>query len=296
MCSNQTRLGVERAPSVRHEHLVVAMPYAPGIGLAWNYIERVTADLTRGLTDRGGRSTVAHPIVAGDARGNPGGAQIVARMFYRTSPAHTFDNARWLRRHGVTHLYFAEHIAFDWRYAIYRAVAGVRIIVHYHHAGGRREPYTGLARMIRGLRAALRPMVADRAICVSEFIRRRVVTLARVPVSRCVVVHNAVLEDKRLPPAVRAQRRHAFRAGLEIADDAVVVVCGARAAMEKGIDVLFAAFNVLCQELHTRNQPMPWLLHAGDGPDFDALNALRGSLSHASQMRMLGRLSDMQDA
>jgi glycosyltransferase involved in cell wall biosynthesis len=274
---------------------VIAMPYPPGMGMAWNYIERVAGDLSRSLLGRGRRSTLAHPGVTEHARTSATGAQIVRRMFYGTTPTQTLENARWLRRNGVTHLYFAEHIAFDWRFAVYRALAGVRIVVHYHHGGGRIEPYTGVARAVRLARASVSPILADGAICVSEFVRNRVVTLALVPTSRCVVIPNAVIPDKVVPPAERAQRRRAFRAGLDIADDVVVVVCGARAATEKGIDVLLKAFDALCAELQKRSMPLPFLVHAGDGPDFEELNTLRLSLPHANRMSMPGRVADMQD-
>jgi glycosyltransferase involved in cell wall biosynthesis len=295
ICRGQLKPPNERASAVNREHLVIAMPYAQGFGMAWNYMERVAADLARSLQARGSRGTVAYPSVPDTARTSASDPQIIQRMFYGTSPKRTLENARWLRRNGVTHLYFAEHIAFDWRFAVYRALAGVRIVVHYHHGGGRSERYTGVARAMRSARAWVSPIVADGAICVSEFIRNRVVTVARFPASRCIAIRNAALPDKTLPPADRARRRRALRAGLNIAEDTAVVLCGARAAIEKGIDVLLKAFDALCADLQKRNIQLPLLIHAGDGPDFEELNALRLSLPHASRMKMPGRIADMQD-
>jgi glycosyltransferase involved in cell wall biosynthesis len=295
ICRGQLKPPNERASAVNREHLVIAMPYAQGFGMAWNYIERVTGDLARSLQARGSRGTVAYPSVPDTARTSASDPQIIQRMFYGTSPKRTLENARWLRRNGVTHLYFAEHIAFDWRFAVYRALAGVRIVVHYHHGGGRSERSTGVARAMRSARAWVSPIVADGAICVSEFIRNRVVTVALFPASRCIAIRNAALPDKTLPPADRARRRRALRAGLNIAEDTAVVLCGARAAMEKGIDVLLKAFDTLCADLQKRNMQLPLLIHAGNGPDFEELNALRLSLPHASRMRMLGRIAHMQD-
>jgi glycosyltransferase involved in cell wall biosynthesis len=280
---------------VNRQHLVIAMPYAPGFGMAWNYLERVTGDLARRLQARGTRTTIAHPDLTDDACRSASDLPRVRRMFYGTSLRHTLQNARWLRANGATHVYFAEHFAFDWRFALYRALAGVRIVVHYHHGGGRTDQYSSIARAVRSARASVRPIVADRAVCVSEFMRNRVVTRARVPASRCVAIHNAILSDTMLSPAERAQRRGAYRTALNISEDTAVVLCGARAAIEKGIDLLLRAFDALCADLQTRQSPLPLLIHAGDGPDFEELNALRRSLPHASRMTMLGRVACMQD-
>jgi glycosyltransferase involved in cell wall biosynthesis len=283
------------AASSDREHLLIAMPYAPGFGMAWNYIERLTRDLSRSLGARGSRCTIAHPTASGEA-GADAGVHRVARMFYRTSPGQTVANALWLRKTGVTHLYFAEHTAFDWRFAVYRALAGVRIIVHYHHGGGRDRPYTGVTRALRRVRAAVLPILADRAICVSEFIRNRIVTVALVPPQRCVTIRNAAVPEKTISAAARTERRRVFRDSLHIPDATVVVLCGARAAREKGVDVLFTAFDAMCTELEQRSVPLPLLIHAGSGPDFEELDALRRSLPHAARMQMLGRVPDIEDA
>ncbi len=276
-----------RTPSPR---IVTAMPHQEGRGLAWNYIERVVKDLSLSVECQGGVAYIAHPKLLSGMDSSRDTVTRVNRMFYRISLKDTCRNAWWLREVGATHMYFAEHTAFDWRFALYRALAGVRITVHYHHGGGRAEPYSRAARILRRLRRSFRFIVADQAICVSQFIRDRVVTVAMMPAARTVAVLNAVVPEHALSPDERRSTRTAVRTELGIDDVTVIIVCGARAALEKGIDTLFIAFDALCASLLSAGfTSLPLLLYAGDGPDFALLQTLQRSLAYGERITMLGR-------
>ena len=271
------------------------MPHHEGSGLAWNYIERVVRDLSLGVVNRGGAAYIAHPDLTPETDRSCEPVTRVRRMFYDTNLRDAYRNARWLRDVGATHLYFAEHTAFDWRFAVYRALSGVRVIVHYHHGGGRAEPYTGTARVLCKLRRSVRILVADQAICVSRFIRDRVVNVAMVPAARTVVLHNAVLPEHAMRAHERRSTRTEVRSELGVDDATVIVVCGARAALEKGIDILFLAFNELCESLLAAGiTTLPMLVYIGDGPDFTFFQALHRSLPHSGRIRMLGRLPSVR--
>ncbi|MDQ6612044.1 MAG: glycosyltransferase family 4 protein, partial [Gemmatimonadota bacterium] len=275
-------------------HLLIMMPYPQGSGLAWTYIERVVNDLSHRWRDRGDECTIAYPRISPSSSEFSATTNVIARMFYGTAVGATVENARWMREKGITHLYLAEHAAFDWRFALYRSYANVKIAVHYHHAGGRSKPYTGFAGTLRAGRSAIKSAMADIAICVSRFVRDRVVTVSLVPRERCVAIYNAVIPEFFVDMRQLDTRRDAVRNAWGVAADEIVILSGARAAMEKGLDTLFVAFDQLCGERSAKQARLPWVVYAGDGPDFDKLNTLRLALQHGNRILMLGRVVDMQ--
>jgi glycosyltransferase involved in cell wall biosynthesis len=113
----------------------------------------------------------------------------------------------------------------------------------------------------RWLRAALARV--DRTVSVSQDTARRWARLGVRPATTTVVLTGIDLE--RFTPAAEQQRR-ATRAGLEVPEDAFVVVYAGRIGREKGVDVLFRAFRLL---VAARAQSDPWLVVAG-GPSLGA--------------------------
>lgn len=278
------------ANGARMPRIVIPMPYPQGSGLAWTYIERVAGDLTKLVCENSG-SLIAYPKIdeAEETR------SIVRRKFYATTLSEVVTNARWLAANHVSHLYFAEHVAYDWRFAIYRFFADVRISVHYHHAGGRSTPHTAIGRVARVIRRWIPLLLADDVICVSEFVRQRVINISHVPEGRCITILNAVLPEGFMSPNERHLLRKQKRQYLDIPDGDVAVICGARADLEKGIDFLFDAFDSVCADRLNAGTPLPWLLYAGDGPHFEILKAKREALTHRDRIKMLGRVSPMRE-
>ena len=275
-------------------HLLILMPYPEGEGSAWLYIERVAKDLADRCVARGDKCTIAFPKIFEDADKRDNKHTLVARNFYGIDFSDTIENAKWIRQSGITHLYFAEHVAFDWRFAVYRRYADVGIAVQYHHAGGRTKPYTGLARTLRAGRRVFTSALADLVICVSQFVLERVVAVSLVPRTRCVAIYNAVIPELDVSARQLDARRDELRNEWGVASEEPVVLSGARASREKGLDTLFMAHDKLCSECGAQNLPLPWVAYAGDGTEFNELNAFRKSLKHGNRIFMLGRVPNMQ--
>lgn len=282
-----------QSPDTSHHRalrLVVAMPRYKGSGLAWDYIERVQHALLSRVRDNGNDVAICYPGFPSDYE--PQGIEL-SKNLYGGPVLAILKNISWLRTTRVDTLFFAEHRAYDPLFILFRWFGGVRrIVVHYHHGGGATGPTTGLARFARTIRNSVPGLRADAAVCVSEFVRSKVTGTSLFPERNASVVHNAVLPERWLDQRSRLEARQRIRHSFGIAPSDVVVVCAARAALEKGIDVLFRSFDLACSDLAKLAVPLPHLVFAGDGVDMQNLKALRDQLPHGLRIHLPGRVEN----
>lgn len=187
-----------------------------------------------------------------------------------------------------------------WRFArvLSRAIASHDIdVVHAN------SPNTALAaRLARGLqgppvlttahgswRPWTKPLVArlfdwgsDRVMGCSEALTRDLVIHGLHP-GKALTVHNGIPFRDEAPPT---GWRLAVRRELGLADSDPVVLTVARLSAEKGLSVLIRAMPEVW-----KRHPDAWLLIAGDGPEWAALEAQAASLG--GRIRFLGLRSDV---
>jgi glycosyltransferase involved in cell wall biosynthesis len=120
-------------------------------------------------------------------------------------------------------------------------------------------------------------------IAVSDFVAERDRAVALIAPESVRRVWNGV---DPIQPDSEADRPD-VRTLLGLSHDTPVIGCACRAAPDKGVDVLFKAFDLVCRT----NASPPVLAYIGTGPESNRLAELRDSLQSANRIHMLGYLS-----
>jgi glycosyltransferase involved in cell wall biosynthesis len=277
-------IGYNTGRLMTRQHLLCVVNYPANSGFAWNYLERVAADLAVAGTPQGWAVFVAYPAIhqpPDKLKGSP--AIPIEADFASSTPPDGLRQARLLRDLQVDSVYFIEGPAFDWRYPLYRAAGVRRITAHYHSARGDQPP-RGVRRLLKRVRRGV-PCWADRVITNSDFVRDRQIEVMLTRPERVSRIWNAV----ETPPPTAAGERSRVRSELGIPDSACLFVAASRAAMEKGVDLLFQAFDQLGGDAVDQ----PWLVFVGDGVDFGRFAQLRLSLGAASRIVTTGYRNDV---
>jgi glycosyltransferase involved in cell wall biosynthesis len=124
-----------------------------------------------------------------------------------------------------------------------------------------------------------------RAVAISHAVEQRLVA-SGVPASMVRVIHSAVDPEALFPQ----RSRDAVRAELDLPAETPCLLCVAALVQRKGIDVLLEAVEGLA-----RRGDRPLLLVAGEGESRGALERTVRAQRFATQVRFLGRRSDVPD-
>ena len=270
------------------ETLLCVMNYPANSGYAWNYIENLCARLADRLAASGVRTWIAYPSIPSRPRALEGSiARPVVLDARAKSVSALFSVLHFVKRHRVTLVYFAENEAYSWKFPLLRLAGVRRIVVHYHHAGAV-TPARGFRRSLKQVRARLPGLGADAVITVSDFVATVHRQGALTPAPRVARVWNSIpVPNEEL---IHTQRQQ-FREQLGIPPDAILLTCGCRAALEKGVDVLLRAFE-LARAAGVSIGADLRLAYAGDGVDFERFQEIRNGLASKDQIHFIGRVSD----
>ena len=137
-----------------------------------------------------------------------------------------------------------------------------------------------------GLSERARAWLTRGILSVSQGVKDRLVRGYGYAPGKISVVYNGV-DTKRFSPA-SLDARNALRRGLQIPDEAIVIVSAARLDRIKRLDRLIQAFAVLSLEHKDL-----WLLLTGDGPLRDELETLAHSVNNREKIRFLGHVEDV---
>lgn len=138
-------------------------------------------------------------------------------------------------------------------------------------------------------RERVRSWLARGVLSVSQGVKDRLVRIYGYAPKKVGVVYNGV-DTKRFSPPSEGSRR-VLREGLQIPDEAVVLVSTARLDPIKRLDRLIRAFDTLSLERGDL-----WLLLTGDGPEGDDLRNLVRSIKRRDNVRFLGFVEDVRGA
>jgi len=128
---------------------------------------------------------------------------------------------------------------------------------------------------------------ADRIVAVSEAVRRRALSLLRVPPERVVTVRNGVDLDRFAAPREPARTR--LREQLRIPENAPLLLAIGTLGRCKGQDVLLRALALLPESVHAL------LVGGADGHAREELERLVRSLGVGPRVRFLGPRDDVPE-
>jgi glycosyltransferase involved in cell wall biosynthesis len=264
--------------------LLCSVIFPANTGFAWDFIERLYARMAdKLLEEQGVRTIVAYPAIAEPPRTLAGSAAIpvVLDTELRTLRARA-SMVQFVRRENVQVLYLTDRPLWSPWYRSLRSAGVRRIIVHDHTSGVRTVP-TGIRRAVKRALVRVPGVAADVVIAVSDFVAERDRAVALIAPESVRRVWNGV---DPIQPDSEADRPD-VRTLLGLSHDTPVIGCACRAAPEKGVDVLFKAFDLVCRT----NASPPVLAYIGTGPESNRLAELRDSLQSANRIHMLGYLS-----
>jgi glycosyltransferase involved in cell wall biosynthesis len=246
--------------------------YPTNTGYAWDHIERLFARVADRLEDFGVRTFVAFPAIPEPPRALDGShATPVTLDASLDRQASTRDTIRFIRNHDVKAVYFTDRPLWRFEYVWLRLAGVQRVIVHDRTSGARVVP-RGIKRVAKWVLGRISGFNANTVVAVSEFVRRRDLEVWQIPPERIVTIYNGFPVGPNRSPD-RRQTHHE----LGIAEERPIIACACRAAMHKGVDYLFRAFDRLMGSHALDNRPV--LVYLGDGPYMNTLIRIHSELS-----------------
>jgi glycosyltransferase involved in cell wall biosynthesis len=131
-------------------------------------------------------------------------------------------------------------------------------------------------------------LVADKVWAISQFTRRCIVELERVPAERIDVLYYG-FDFELMRPRLVPERRRELRASMG-GDEALLIGMVARLSVEKEHEVALEAMRTI-----RAHHPRARLVLVGDGPRRAELEAMAARLGVGDAVRFLGQRSDAWD-
>lgn len=261
--------------------------YPPGVGYAWWLMEDFWLQIATEMARQGRRCLLAYPRLSEEPSEALCGSSIepVEVDFGDRSPEGRRELAELVRSYRISSIYLTDRPFLDWRYAWLRTL-GVRRIVIHDHTPGDRPRIGGLKGAVKAAVIALPGITADRYIAVTEFVRRRMLSNARLPARKCFVVPNGI-EPRGCDEDDRVWARGEL--GAEAGE--VIVVLVGRAHRYKNI-----GFAIECaSRMRDEHPELPAsFVLIGDGPQLRELQAKAESAQLGTRFRFAGRRTDVR--
>ena len=262
--------------------LLCTATFPANTGFAWDFIERLYARMADELVTDGVRTMVAYPAIGETPLTLAGSAAVPVILDTRLATRRARKQMmNFIRRENVQVVYFTDRPTWSVWYRSLRAAGVRRIIVHDHTSGERTAP-TGIRRLVKSAIVNTPGVASDMVVGVSDFVAHRARTASLIPSRKIVRVWNG-LE----PVQPESENGHpSIHSLLGLSGETAVIGCACRATPEKGVHVLFRAFDRICRERDKRCV----LAYIGTGPQFAELQALRAGLKCRERIYMLGYL------
>lgn len=212
------------------------------------------------------------------------GIRTIEFNFWVKKISDLLAHIRLIKKYNIQAIYFSDRAIIHWSYILFRCAGVKKIAVHDHTPGVRTRP-TGLRRLIKTIYARLPFAVCDTAIGATEYVRRRLININRLPVRKCFAAPNGLPPydtATAAPPNLQEQ--------LGISGNDLLIVSTGRASLYKGIDF---ALQVISHLVHSQNIQGFHFVHCGDGPDLDHLKNMARTLKIDRQVTFLGKVTNV---
>jgi glycosyltransferase involved in cell wall biosynthesis len=271
----------ERAPL----NALMVSNYPSDTGYAWWLMEHFWLTLAELFARRGGRAYVAYPrITTLSPAVQCSSLQAVELTLPWTNREQMHEARQFIDDHDIGFVYLTDRPFHHPQYLALRRF-GVRFLTVHDHTPGDRPPSVGVRGALKAMRNRLPWINADRVFAVSELMRERALTNARIPAGRCVTVLNGIRPVRVARDAARRVREE-----LGIDDDTLLVVSTGRAHPYKRPE-----FVIDCAaRLRDRAPELPvCFVLIGDGPSMQALRDQVRRLRLGDTVRLLGFRRDV---
>ncbi|MFQ5850248.1 MAG: glycosyltransferase family 4 protein [Candidatus Binatia bacterium] len=262
---------------MRAARIALLLDWAPA---SWETRNEFHLRLCCGLRARGGVPILVVPRRLPDlvrSRFEENGAEVLTLDYNQGRYQYYVEVGKLIRKYSISLVhsrFFLYYSAIPWMARLH----GVRRIVFTEATGGEWKPKSWKAHLVR-LRARLACLPMTRLIAVSEFIKRRLVSLG-IGEDRVVVVYNGVDVDRFTPDAGARER---LAKDFPIGPDELVMATACNLVPIKHPEVLVEACGILAQ----RGVPVR-LFVAGGGPMRADMELLSHKLGIADRTHWLG--------
>lgn len=258
--------------------ILLVANYDSAVGYAWWLMESFWAKIAERYHGRW-RVVLAYPSVSTLPPAVAGAPlEVVRQEVGGAGPGGILADILFLRRQRVRVIYFTDRSTWQWRYALYR-LCGVRIIIVHDHTPGLRHSANPLKSTLKSIAHRMPWIGADGAIGATEFIRRRLVDVNRLPPQRCFAAPNGLPPRSVVPGPVDLHER------FTIPRDRRIIVMTGRAHRYKGVEFVLECLAVLQQQGCEAWQ----FLFIGDGPHLEAFRARARELGIGQRCSFPGR-------
>lgn len=261
-------------------NLLLVSNYPSDVGYAWWLMEHFWVLLSEHFAQNGKETFLAYPQI------NRLPAVIQNSNIRVSEMAVVGDSAAarralrsYITANRITDVYLTDRPWFSPNYLFLRA-CGVKNIVVHDHTPGDRPPVNGIKGFAKALRQRLPWVCADTQFNVSELMRHRSISNARIPAERCIVVQNGTPPVQNPP-----EQRLLSRQMLGIPQDSFVCITTGRAHPYKRFDFVIGVAEEIARA-HP-DSPVMFLL-IGDGPAMGTLQQLVRDKNLEDAVRLLG--------
>lgn len=255
-------------------NILLVSNYASDVGYAWWLMEHFWVLLAEHFREKGKQAYLAYPKVNTlPASIQSSQINIVEMSIPALSPLERQSLRTFIEANLITDVYFTDRPWFSLDYFFLRR-CGVKNIVIHDHTPGDRPPVGGIKGFLKAARHRLPWLCANTQFNVSELMRKRSITNARIPSGRCIAVQNGTPPVKNV-----SDQRVLSRKMLNIAENAFVCITTGRAHTYKRFD--FVIETAECVNRTHPDLPVIFVL-VGDGPAMESLRVLisRKGLEH----------------
>lgn len=265
-------------------NLLLVSNYASDVGYAWWLMEHFWVLLAEHFGKKGKQAYLAYPeINTLPASIQSSQINIVEMTVPANSSVERESLRTFIETNFITDVYFTDRPWFSLDYFFLRQ-CGVKNIVIHDHTPGDRPPINGIKGFLKAARHRLPWVCADTQFNVSELMRNRSITNARIPRGRCIAIQNGTPPVNNIS-GQRALSRHM----LDIPDDAFVCITTGRAHPYKRFD--FVIETAECVARAHPGLPVVFML-VGDGPAMENLRLLISRKGLEDTVRLLGFRAD----
>jgi len=268
-------------------NLLMVSNYPSSTAYAWWLMEHFWVIQSEYFTHAGKSTYLAYPqITTLPDKITNSQIQTVELSFSWRTRNDFFSLLKFIKENKISNLYLTDQPYFSFRYLLLRFF-GVKHVVIHDHTPGDRPPVNGLKGFIKSLKNNIPWLTADYILCVSELMRQRNISNARLSVHKCIVVQNGIK-----PIICSPEKNKLLLEKLNIAPECIKIVTSGRAHPYKRFDFIIECANIV--KSRAPDLDIVFIL-IGDGPAMPVLQKLVQKYQLESLVHLLGFRNDVHD-
>lgn len=243
-------------------NILMVANFSIGTGYAWDMIEDYFIALGNYFISKGCSAIICYPKVTYcPNKFIDNDIEVKEFDFYKESLLNLY---KFIRENRIRVFYLIDRPTYSIKYLVCKIAGGKVIITHDHTSGKRDRPCLCKRLMKIGMNSSV--FSASYSIAISNFVKKRLVTINCFPQSRITTIYNGVYPHKY----ENTGSKYVYNR-YSIPDKKKIIFSFARACKYKGIATLIEAAEILVIQ---KGRNDLFFLFTGDGPDIEYFKKL----------------------